>query len=148
MYKKIHSFRSELSFSHSVQLTSKPRQNLLALHMLGVPGALESVTSLLYTTSSAYDDDYLTFNLLGLQILKRLAWDADNYGKIGNAPGLLARIVSFTYASWELLGNPYTSDPQVRVIVKRTLKVVNLLVYTSGETGKELRAQVAGTFSP
>ncbi|GJN31549.1 hypothetical protein PR202_gb19960 [Eleusine coracana subsp. coracana] len=141
------------------RLASK-RQNVLRVS--GIPGAIESVTSLLYTgrappvsgthpqsssspvivTRNNDDDDYLQFNLLGLQILKRLARDHDNCGKIGNARGLLAKIIDFTYAFPELLGNPYASELQVRA-VKRALKVVEMLVYATGETGKELRRQVA-----
>ncbi|GJN07812.1 hypothetical protein PR202_ga25676 [Eleusine coracana subsp. coracana] len=138
------------------RLASK-RQNVLRVS--GIPGAIESVTSLLYTgraapvsgthpqssspvTVTRNDDDYLPFNLLGLQILKRLARDHDNCGKIGNARGLLAKIIDFTYAFPELLGNPYASELQVRA-VKRALKVVKMLMYATGETGKELRRQVA-----
>ncbi|GJN31548.1 hypothetical protein PR202_gb19959 [Eleusine coracana subsp. coracana] len=92
------------------------------------------------TNSSGYE--YLPFNLLGLQILKRLARDQDNCGKIGNARGLLAKIIDFTHASPELLGNPYASELQIRA-VKRALRLVKMLVYATGQTGKSLRREVA-----
>ncbi|KAK3147178.1 hypothetical protein QOZ80_3BG0279040 [Eleusine coracana subsp. coracana] len=148
------------------RLASK-RQNVLRVS--GIPGAIESVMSLLYTgrkdappvsgthpqqlqlreheaspspvtNSSGYE--YLPFNLLGLQILKRLARDQDNCGKIGNARGLLAKIIDFTHASPELLGNPYASELQIRA-VKRALRLVKMLVYATGQTGKSLRREVA-----
>ncbi|GJN07813.1 hypothetical protein PR202_ga25677 [Eleusine coracana subsp. coracana] len=147
------------------RLASK-RQNVLRVS--GIPGAIESVMSLLYTgrndappvsgthpqqlqlreheaspspaTNSGYE--YLPFNLLGLQILKRLARDQDNCGKMGNARGLLAKIIDFTHASPELLGNPYASELQIRA-VKRALRLVKMLVYATGQTGKALRREVA-----
>ncbi|KAE8814058.1 hypothetical protein D1007_08697 [Hordeum vulgare] len=134
------------------------RQN--ALRVSGIPGAIESVMSLLYTgrgplasvdhplgavAAAAVPDrlyDYLQFNLLGLHILKKLARDHDNCGKIGNARGLLAKIVEFTHVSPALLLNPSASDSQVRS-VKRALQVIKMLVYTTGATGKALRRDVA-----
>uniref|UniRef100_A0ACD5XLQ6 Uncharacterized protein n=1 Tax=Avena sativa TaxID=4498 RepID=A0ACD5XLQ6_AVESA len=131
------------------------RQN--ALRVSGIPGAIESIMSLLYTgrgapTSSAITKkgaaeqdriyDYLQFNLLGLRILKKLARDHDNCGKIGNARGLLAKIVEFSHASPALLLNPTAADSQVRA-VKRALQVIKMLVYTTGGTGKVLRRDVA-----
>ncbi|EMS45302.1 Peptide methionine sulfoxide reductase B5 [Triticum urartu] len=145
----------------AAQVVSKlagKRQN--ALRVSGIPGAIESVMSLLYTgrgpptTSLDHPQgaaaaeqpdriyDYLQFNLLGLHILKKLARDHDNCGKIGNARGLLAKIVEFTHVSPALLLNPSASDSQVRS-VKRALQVIKMLVYTTGATGKALRRDVA-----
>jgi hypothetical protein len=141
-----------------VKLAGK-RQN--ALRVSGIPGAIESIMSLLTgrgaPTSSALTTkgaaaaaaaepdrmyDYLQFNLLGLRILKKLARDHDNCGKIGNARGLLAKIVEFSHASPALLLNPTATDSQVRA-VKRALQVMKMLVYTTGATGKALRRDVA-----
>ncbi|KAL6878326.1 hypothetical protein ACP4OV_012496 [Aristida adscensionis] len=141
------------------------RQN--ALRVSGIPGAIESIMSLLYTGRSAavvsvthpqqhgaaaadphpaspaaHGYDYLPFNLLGLRILKNLARDHDNSGKIGNARGLLAKVVDFTQASPALLRNQHVTQSQVDV-VKRALKVVKMLVSTTGNTGKALRQGVA-----
>ncbi|KAL6901925.1 hypothetical protein ACP4OV_004801 [Aristida adscensionis] len=130
------------------------RQN--ALRVSSIPGAIESVMSLLHTgrsvlVSGAAGDqyaasrggyDYLPFNLLGLRILKNLARDHDNCGKIGNARGLLAKIIDFTQASPALLRNQHVTESQVDV-VKRALKVVRMLVSTTGNTGKALRQGVA-----
>uniref|UniRef100_A0A0E0KDZ9 Uncharacterized protein n=1 Tax=Oryza punctata TaxID=4537 RepID=A0A0E0KDZ9_ORYPU len=129
------------------------RQN--ALRVSGIPGAIESVMSLLYTgwsapTAAAPRDvspaarsyDHPQFNLLGLLILKRLARDHDNCGKIGNTRGLLAKIIEFTHASPPLLRNTLAPESQVRA-VKLALKVVKILVSTTGGTGKMLRREVA-----
>jgi hypothetical protein len=140
------------------------RQN--ALRVSGIPGAIESVTSLLYTgrgppvsgmhpqlpgapadaehgaSPASRGYDHLPFNLLGLLILKRLARDHDNCGKIGNARGLLAKVINFTQASPVLLQNPHVTHSQVST-VKRALKVVKMLVSTTGNTGKALRESVA-----
>uniref|UniRef100_A0A0E0KE01 Uncharacterized protein n=1 Tax=Oryza punctata TaxID=4537 RepID=A0A0E0KE01_ORYPU len=126
-----------------------------ALRVSGIPGAIESVMSLLYTDWSAPASaalheaspgarsyDHPQFNLLGLLILKRLARDQDNCGKIGNTRGLLAKIIEFTHASPALLGNTLAPESQVRA-VKLALKVVKNLVSTTGSTGKMLRQEVA-----
>jgi hypothetical protein len=138
------------------------RQN--ALRLSAIPGAIESVMSLLYRGRSAAvsgmhpqpngaageggplpglrDYDYLPFNLLGLRILKKLARDQDNCGKISNARGLLAKIIDFTQDSKALLRNQQVTDSQVRA-VKHALQVVKKLVSTTGNTGKALRQGVA-----
>ncbi|KAK8445862.1 hypothetical protein SEVIR_9G399200v4 [Setaria viridis] len=138
------------------------RQN--ALRVSGIPGAIESIMSLLSSNTpvsathsqnmpgavAEHEEaspagrgyDHLPFNLLGLTILKKLARDHDNCGKIGNARGLLAKIIGFTQESPGLLRNPYASDSQVRV-VKRALQLVKMLVSTTGSTGLALRKDVA-----
>ncbi|KAF8728753.1 hypothetical protein HU200_018031 [Digitaria exilis] len=131
------------------------RQN--ALRLSGIPGAIESVASLLYTgrgvavsgmhpqpnaAAGGEDDDYLAFNLLGLRILKKLARDQDNCGKIENARGLLSKIIDFTKTLPNLLQNRHASDSQVRA-VKHALQVVKRLVSTTGNTGEALRRGVA-----
>ncbi|XP_052146579.1 uncharacterized protein LOC127765676 [Oryza glaberrima] len=141
----------------AAQVVSKlagKRQN--ALRVSGIPGAIESVMSLLYAgwsapASAAPHDvspaarrsyDHPQFNLLGLLILKRLARDHDNCGKIGNTRGLLAKIIEFTHASPALLRNTLAPESQVRA-VSLALKVVKILVSTTGSTGKMLRREVA-----
>jgi hypothetical protein len=120
------------------------RQN--ALRVSAIPGAIESVMSLLHTMHEAtpvgLDYDHLPFNLLGLLILKRLATDHDNCGKIGSTRGLLAKIIDFTYAPLALLRDPHATDSQVRA-VKRALQLVKMLVSATGSTGRALRQEVA-----
>uniref|UniRef100_A0A0D9Z7P8 Uncharacterized protein n=1 Tax=Oryza glumipatula TaxID=40148 RepID=A0A0D9Z7P8_9ORYZ len=129
------------------------RQN--ALRVSGIPGAIESVMSLLYTDESAPDSaaphdvspaarsyDHQQFKLLGLLILKRIARDHDNCGKIGNTRGLLSKIIELTDASPELLHNTRAPESPVR-IVRRALKVVKILVSATSSTGKMLRQEVA-----
>uniref|UniRef100_A0A0D9YA75 Uncharacterized protein n=1 Tax=Oryza glumipatula TaxID=40148 RepID=A0A0D9YA75_9ORYZ len=57
------------------KLASKKRN---ALRVAGVPGAIESASSLLYVA----DEEC---NLLGLLIIKKLTRNHDTYSKIGNA---------------------------------------------------------------
>ncbi|WOK93589.1 hypothetical protein Cni_G02289 [Canna indica] len=128
-----------------------------ALRVAGIPGALESISSLLhsgrksdltphelnersYTYNTNYD--YSTFNLLGLRILKKLATDHNNCGKIGNARGLLPKIIDLTSASRTLLRNDQASVSQIET-VKRSLQVVKMLVSTTGNTGKALRQEIS-----
>ncbi|OEL33100.1 hypothetical protein BAE44_0005880 [Dichanthelium oligosanthes] len=136
-----------------------------ALRLSGIPGAIESVTSLLYTGRNSAvsgmhpqphgaaggegevlqwrrEYDYLPFNLQGLHILKKLARDQDNCGKIENARGLLSKVIDFTQTSQALLLNKHASDSQVRA-VNRALQVVKMLVSTTGNTGNALRQGVA-----
>ncbi|CAN6289371.1 unnamed protein product [Urochloa humidicola] len=136
-----------------------------ALRLSAIPGAIESVASLLYTGRNAapvsatqpqpphaeqeerrgYGYDHLPFNLQGLRILKKLDRDHDNCGKIENARGLLARIVDFTRTPppASLIGNQqHASDSQVRA-VKRALQVVRTLASTTGTTGEALRRGLA-----
>ncbi|CAL9107900.1 unnamed protein product [Musa textilis] len=87
-----------------------------ALRVAGIHGAMESISSLLYTGRSSSnsrldevsrqcagaehhaDHEFSACNLLDLLILKKLANDHDNCGKIGNTRGLLATIIDFTAA--------------------------------------------------
>ncbi|TVU31125.1 hypothetical protein EJB05_22796, partial [Eragrostis curvula] len=118
------------------------RQN--ALRVSAIPGAIESIMSLLHTAPLPRDGayDHLPFNLLGLLILKRLAEDHDNCGKIGTTRGLLAKIIDFTRAPPTLLRDPHAAESQVRA-VKRALQLVKMLVSATGSTGKALRQEVA-----
>ncbi|XP_072976417.1 uncharacterized protein [Typha angustifolia] len=129
------------------------RQN--ALRVAGIPGSLEAISSLLYTGQRTNNDineistfpdqpsyDYSTFNLLGLLILKKLANDHDNCWKIGNAHGLLAKIIDFTRTRESLLRNEHTPDSQIRQI-KRSLQLLMKLTSTTGITGKNLRQEIS-----
>lgn len=148
----------ELRLSAAV-ITSKlasKKQN--ALRVAGIPGAMESISSLLYTgqgASSKPDEvcrkciivdrsnyEFSVFNLYGLLILKKLASDHDNCGKIGNTRGLLAKIIDFTSTGEWLFGNSSASETQIRA-VKRALQVMKMLSNTSGNTGKNLRRDIA-----
>ncbi|TVT99196.1 hypothetical protein EJB05_55465, partial [Eragrostis curvula] len=115
-----------------------------ALRVSAIPGAIESIMSLLHTAPLPHDGAYdqLPFNLLGLLILKRLAEDHGNCGKIGTTRGLLAKIIDFTRAPPTLLRDPHAAESQVRA-VKRALQLVKMLVSATGSTGKALRQEVA-----
>ncbi|CAD6267681.1 unnamed protein product [Miscanthus lutarioriparius] len=115
------------------KLASKKRN---ALRVAGVPGAFESVSSLLY----AADEEC---NLLGLLIIKKLARDHDNCSKIGTARGLLDKIINFSTIG--VTGPPATfvMAPARAKAVQRSLQVIKMLAETTGSTGKQLRREVA-----
>ncbi|CAL4922779.1 unnamed protein product [Urochloa decumbens] len=155
-WKRLGEEEVRRSAAEVVSKLAGKRQN--ALRLSAIPGAIESVASLLYTGRGAAVSgmhpqpphpeeerryDYLPFNLQGLRILKKLARDdQDNCGKIESARGLLAKIVDFTWASPDLLDNQHASDSQVRA-VKRALQVVKMLASTTGRTGEALRQGLA-----
>ncbi|CAN6296548.1 unnamed protein product [Urochloa humidicola] len=99
-------------------------RKLNALRVTGIPGAIESVASLLYA-------DLDELNLLGLSILNKLARDHDNCDKIGKTRGLLDKIIS------------YSSIANGPKAVKQSLRVVKRLATTTGTTGKLLRRELS-----
>ncbi|KAJ4749382.1 ARM repeat superfamily protein [Rhynchospora pubera] len=123
-------------------LTELACKNHSALRVAGIPGAMESISSLLHKSHPNLSYDYSEFNLLGLLMLKRLARDHDNCFKIGNTRGLLPRVIEFTSDAQRIFQNEVVSDSQIKTI-KRSLKVVKKLVETSGSTGKILREEIS-----
>lgn len=137
------------------QLAGK-KQN--SLRVAGIPGAMESIASLLHigrgSTGAAdeipekriiFDNEHYsfwTFNHLGLTILKKLARDHDNCGKIGNTKGLLPKIIDCTHAGQRLLMQEVATSSQI-LTVKRSLQVVKMLASTTGATGKQLRKEIS-----
>lgn len=129
-----------------------------AIRVTAIPGALESISSLLYTgqtydikpheisrestVSNRTDYDFSAFNQLGLLILKKLASDHDNCYKIGNARGLMPKIIDFTSTSESLLTDRLAPDSRIKT-VKRSLQLVKILASTTGETGTMLRKEIA-----
>lgn len=130
-----------------------------SLRVAGIPGAMESISSLLQTnrnSSSGADEigekkpvlfdhtsnAFWTFNHLGLLILKKLAQDHDNCGKIGNTRGLLVKIIDFTHAGERLLKDENVPSAHIRT-VKRSLQVVKMLSSTIGTAGKLLRKEIS-----
>ncbi|KAJ1688339.1 hypothetical protein LUZ63_019729 [Rhynchospora breviuscula] len=113
-----------------------------ALRVAGIPGAMESISSLLHKSHPNLSYDYSEFNLLGLLMLKRLARDHDNCFKIGNTRGLLPRVIEFTSDAQRIFQNELVLDSQIKTI-KRSLKVVKKLVETSGSAGKILREEIS-----
>lgn len=129
-----------------------------SLRVAGIPGAMESISSLLQTNRSstgATDEigekrdiadhahyGFWTFNHLGLVILKKLARDHDNCGKIGNTRGLLPKIIDFTHAGEGLLKNANATHSQI-LTIKRSLQVVKMLASTTGTTGEHLRREIS-----
>lgn len=128
------------------------------LRVAGIPGAMESISSLLHinrTPNSSADEicekkiafdhmnyGFSTFNNLGLLILKQLARNHDNCGKIGNTRGLLPKIIDFTHAEARLLKNETAASSQINT-VKLSLQLVKMLARTTGNTGKQLRKEIS-----
>ncbi|GAB2266425.1 hypothetical protein Dimus_001433 [Dionaea muscipula] len=129
-----------------------------SLRVAGIPGAMESISSLLYTSRSStiFSDEigdrsvgfdheryaFWNFSHLGLQILKKLARDHDNCGKIGSTRGLLPKIVDFSHAEERLLQNDSAAQSQI-MTVKRSLQVLRMLARTEGISGKQLRRDIS-----
>ncbi|CAN6481916.1 unnamed protein product [Victoria cruziana] len=136
------------------KITGK-KQN--SLRVAGIPGAIESISSLLYSASTSLSDsfqqkelyldetnyDNYPFNLIGLLILKKLANEHDNCGKIGSVRGLLTKILDFTHTGESMLRNRNVADSQL-MRVRRTLKLVKKLTTTTGSTGDVLRQEISG----
>ncbi|KAL3727407.1 hypothetical protein ACJRO7_032176 [Eucalyptus globulus] len=145
-----------LAAAEIVSKLAGKKQN--SLRVTGIPGAVESISSLLQTNrspSSAADEigekkiifdqedyGYWTFNNLGLLILKKLARDHDNCGKIGNTRGLLPKIIDFTHADERMLRDSSVTTSQV-LNVKRSLQLTKRLASTTGTTGKILQREIS-----
>ncbi|CAJ1962355.1 unnamed protein product [Sphenostylis stenocarpa] len=145
-----------LSAAEILSALAGKKQN--SLRIAGIPGAMESISSLLQTNRNciaAADEigekklvfdhpnyGYWTFNHLGLLILKKLARDHDNCGKIGNTRGLLPKIIDFTHAEERLLKNENVTPSQI-LTVKRSLQLVKMLSSTTGTNGKHLRREIS-----
>ncbi|CAK9173686.1 unnamed protein product [Ilex paraguariensis] len=129
-----------------------------SLRVAGITGAMESISSLLHVHRSSggaadeisekkiiFDNEHYgfwTFNQLGLLILKKLARDHDNCGKIGNTRDLLPKIIDFTQAGERLLKDETVTSSQI-LTVKRSLQLVKMLASATGATGKQLRKEIS-----
>ncbi|XP_047333710.1 uncharacterized protein LOC124937487 [Impatiens glandulifera] len=145
-----------LSAAEILSKVACKKQN--SLRVAGISGAVESISSLLQTNrtlNSASDEiferklvvyngnySFWTFNHLGLLILKKLARDHDNCGKIGNTRGLLPKIIDFTHTGERLLKNEMVTESQI-MTVKRSLQLLQMLASTTGVTGKQLRKEIS-----
>nr|GMD72639.1 uncharacterized protein LOC109169034 [Ipomoea batatas] len=148
-----------LSAAEILSKLAGKKQN--ALRVAAIPGAMESISSLLQinrSSSSAgicdeiYEKGMVSksehFNHLGLLILKKLARDHDNCGKIGNiggggGGGLLPKIIDFTRDGERLLkGDGMATQTQILTLT-RSLQLLKMLAGTTGSMGKELRQQIS-----
>ncbi|KAG6726624.1 hypothetical protein I3843_02G077700 [Carya illinoinensis] len=148
----------EIRRSAAEILSSLAGKKQNSLRIAGISGAMESISSLLQTNRSGNDAadeisekkivldhanyEFWTFNQLGLRILKKLARDHDNCGKIGNTKGLLPKVIDFTHAEEKLLKDEIVAASQIQT-VKRSLQVVKMLASTTGDTGKHLRREIS-----
>ncbi|XP_047310991.1 uncharacterized protein LOC124914479 [Impatiens glandulifera] len=132
-----------------------------SLRVAGVPGAMESISSLLQISRSSHGGagdcipetkmnqdnenyDFWSFNHLGLLIIKKLSRDHENCGKIGNTRGLLPKIIDFTQARERLLMEEDETVTQPEILtLKRSLQVLKMLASMTGNTGKQLRKEIS-----
>ncbi|GAV60894.1 hypothetical protein CFOL_v3_04422 [Cephalotus follicularis] len=148
----------EIRQSAAEILTKLAGKKQNSLRVAGIPGAMESISSLLQTnrSSSGASDEigekkiifdhagygFWTFNHIGLLMLKKLARDHDNCGKIGSTRGLLPKIIDFTHAEERFLKDENVATSQI-LTVKRSLQLVKMLANTTGPTGKHLRKEIS-----
>ncbi|KAJ4954751.1 hypothetical protein NE237_011534 [Protea cynaroides] len=128
-----------------------------SLRVAGIPGAMESIASLLHTRRSSDEGsdetgekeivcdqsyyEFSVFNRLGLTILKNLAYDRGNCEKIANTRGLLPHIIEFTHTGEWLLSDRLDGDYRL-LTVERSLELLMLLAKTAGTVGKHLRREI------
>ncbi|KAJ4954763.1 hypothetical protein NE237_011546 [Protea cynaroides] len=144
-------------------LSKLARKKENSLRVAGIPGAMESIASLLYTrrsfdtrhSSDGGSDEigekeiipdqpyyeFSVFNLLGLIILKNLAYDRGNCAKIGNTRGLLPQIIKFTHPGEWLDRDNVEGDSRL-LAVEEALQVLMLLTNTAGTVGMHLREEI------
>lgn len=124
-----------------------------------IPGAVESIASLLHSarrcnTSDAgefcqigdiSDDElkkYVEYNNSGLKILKKLSHDHENCGKIGNTRDLLPKIIDFTHTTEDMFRDKEHEHPHIATATL-SLKLVIKLLSSPGITGSNLRKEIS-----
>ncbi|KAI3975733.1 hypothetical protein MKX01_023159 [Papaver californicum] len=126
------------SAAEILSILAGKKQN--SLRVAGIPGAMESISSLLNTGQSsrgAGDEicqknivcdrenyEFSAFNHLGLLILKKLARDHDNCGKIGNTRGLLPKIIDFTHTGQRFLRENTTKGATGKLLRQEISEIV------------------------
>ncbi|KAL8153664.1 hypothetical protein V2J09_011424 [Rumex salicifolius] len=146
--------QEEIRNSAATILTKLAGKKQNSLRVAGIPGAMESISSLLHTENrqnlsqkteeaaeKSIEYEFWSFNDLALQLLKKLARDHDNCGKIGNTRGLLPKIIEFTHSDETILKEQ--TVPESQILIKRSLKLVRMLASTTGNTGKQLRREIS-----
>ncbi|KAH9322445.1 hypothetical protein KI387_017084 [Taxus chinensis] len=115
------------------------KKNRNSLRVAWIPGALDSIASLLYDAKVHKEVercyDYSGFSLIGLRILKNLAKDHTNCAKIGSTKDLLPKIIVFTEVDANF------SNARIRT-AKLSLQLLKMLASSKGVTGKELRKEI------
>ncbi|PNT64520.1 LOW QUALITY PROTEIN: hypothetical protein BRADI_4g29752v3 [Brachypodium distachyon] len=118
--------------SAAVVVSMLSGRKLIALRVTGIPGAIESIASLLCA-------DLDELNLLGLSILNKLAHDHDNCSKIGKTQNLLDKIISFSSVG----GSGHQATDIRLKAAKQSLIMVKRLAGSTGTTGKLLRRDLS-----
>uniref|UniRef100_A0A0E0LP51 DUF4220 domain-containing protein n=1 Tax=Oryza punctata TaxID=4537 RepID=A0A0E0LP51_ORYPU len=114
------------------------RRNLI--RVATIPGAIESISTLLDATAAGAGD--LALNEMGLHIMKKLAREHGNSAKISSTRGVLSRIIHFTRTSRAALLNAGEGSLPAKTVL-RSLQVVKNLSSTRGHTGEAIRKEIS-----
>jgi hypothetical protein len=129
----------EVRYSAAAIISKLADDEQNVVRIAGIPGAMESISSLLYVDPTIQGQgrkyDSLAFNLLGLLILEKLARHYDGCVKMGHIQGLLHRIIDFMS-----IREGVNSEA-----VKKSLQVVKLLISSTGhtDTGAVFRREIS-----
>ncbi|BAF22388.1 uncharacterized protein [Oryza sativa Japonica Group] len=118
------------------------RRNLI--RVATIPGAIESISTLLETPTTDAAAGDLAMNEMGLHIMKKLAREHGNAAKISSTRGVLSRIIHFTRtsrAALQICAGGEGSLPAKTVL--RSLQVVKNLSSTPGHTGEAIRREIS-----
>ncbi|KAB2631024.1 hypothetical protein D8674_008543 [Pyrus ussuriensis x Pyrus communis] len=122
----------EIRWSAAQILSKLFGKNQNSIRVAGVPSII----------SDHPNYEFLTFNHLGLLILKKLPCVHDNCGN-GNTRGIQPKIMDFTHADERLL-KEVTDMPNDQILtLKRSLQLVKRLASTTGNTRKNLRLNLS-----
>ncbi|KAF7020595.1 hypothetical protein CFC21_033674 [Triticum aestivum] len=118
------------------------------LQVESFPGIFQSISSLIITHKATISGSFSNsirvstskeLTLLGVDILNKLLTNPENCVEAKNAKNMLSKILDITNC-WD----EKTLDSNIdKIIVENSLNVLRKLVSTAGETGEELRCQVA-----
>lgn len=132
-----HSIRA-LAAEIVLRLAGKCRN---VLRVATIPGAIESVSTLLETNNNGDHSD-LALNEKGLHVMKKLAREHDNSAKICSTRGVLSRIIYFTRTTTLALQNAEDGSLVTKTVL-RSLQVVKNLTGTPGHTGEAIRKEIS-----
>ncbi|KAJ3705289.1 hypothetical protein LUZ61_008994 [Rhynchospora tenuis] len=126
----------------AAKIVERLASDLLVEH---IPGGMDCIHSLLSVKLKDLNTETVKLNLIGLNILKRLAGNPKNCWMIKKTRGLLSMIIEFTKYKGDHIRSPYNLK-----IVKRSLILLTKITSTNGKTGKILRryvSEIASTVS-
>ncbi|KAJ4745487.1 ARM repeat superfamily protein [Rhynchospora pubera] len=119
----------------AAKIVERLASDLLVKH---IPGGMDCIHSLLTVNPEDLNENIAKLNLIGLNILKRLAGNPKNCWMIKETRGLLSMIIVFTKYKDDRIHSPYNLK-----LVKRSLILLTKITSTKGKTGKILRRHVS-----